>query len=285
MPSTLDSNSKLRPFVDQPRLHYGSGEGEKGMDGWVGEEEDKKRRFWGEARDYWPAENGRRRSWEDGRGNGSEQTMARLLRSGRGCSSSSCDGDRRRRSRRVQQHDDSSRSVRECSNKKGEKKREQREQSVCPGPVRLSVCSVRPCARAIQTLSFPFLSLAWLSFRFFCFPSSRRWKEKPGWKGRLRAQSGNVRVLLVRHWGAAKQSARWDERTVLCGTHALFPCAPIAVPHAPHEIRPRPNNGGFSPRPTTDEWMNDWMDDKWLDGWTNERMDGMLYRAPSVEVW
>jgi hypothetical protein len=86
--------------------------------------------------------------------------MARLLRSGRGCSGSSCDGDRRRRSRRVQQHDDSSRSVRECSNKKGEKKREQREQSVCPGPVRLSVCSVRPCARAIQTLSFPFLSFA-----------------------------------------------------------------------------------------------------------------------------
>ncbi len=91
--------------------------------------------------------------------------MARLLRSGRGCSGSSCDGDRRRRSRRVQQHDDSSRSVRECSNKKGEKKREQREQSVCPGPVRLSVCSVRPCARAIQTLSFPFLSFPLLSLQ------------------------------------------------------------------------------------------------------------------------
>jgi hypothetical protein len=147
-----------------------------------------------------------------------------------------------------------------------------RAPSVC-----LSVLSVR--AR-VRSKPFPFLS-----FPFLCFPSSRRWKEKPGWKGRLRAQSGNVWVLLVRHWGAAKQSARWDERTVLCGTPALFPCAPIAVPHAPHEIRPRPNNGGFSPRPTADEWMNYWMDDKWLDGWMNEWMDGMLYRDPSIEVW
>jgi hypothetical protein len=101
--------------------------------------------------------------------------MARLLRSGRGCSSSSsCDGDRRRHSRRVQQHDDPSRSVRECSNKKREKKREQREQSACPGPVRLSVCSVRPCVRAIQTLSFPFLSFPFVSFAFPPVDDERR---------------------------------------------------------------------------------------------------------------
>ncbi len=90
--------------------------------------------------------------------------MARLLRSGRGCSSTSCDGDRRRRSRRVQQHDDSSRSVGECSNKKGEKKREQREQSACPGPGRLSVCSVRPCMRSKPFPSFPFLGFPFVSF-------------------------------------------------------------------------------------------------------------------------